>query len=77
MFRRLSRLTRKKLSNVLLNIHYWGDLEMSDERKKWNANNLDAAMKEAKEEFIELQMQLHHLLVKICKGIENISTRQE
>jgi hypothetical protein len=39
---------------------------MHNERKKWNTNKLDQAMKEAKEEFIELQMQLHHLLVKIC-----------
>lgn len=50
----------------ILIIRYWGDLAMYDERKKWNTNNLDEAMKEAKEEFVELQTQLHHLLVKIC-----------
>ena len=48
-----------------MNIHYWGDLEMSNERKKWNNNQLDEAMKEAKDEFIELQMQLYYLAVKI------------
>lgn len=39
---------------------------MHKERKKWSKNKLDQAMKEAKDEFIELQMQLHYLLVKIC-----------
>jgi hypothetical protein len=39
---------------------------MHNERKKWNTNKLDQAMKEAKEEFIELQIELHHMLVKIC-----------
>ena len=39
---------------------------MDSEKEKWSKNNLDEAMKEVKEEFIELQMQLNHLLVKIC-----------
>jgi predicted nuclease with TOPRIM domain len=39
---------------------------MEDERKKWNKYELDEAMKESKDEFKDLEMQLHELAVKFC-----------
>ena len=39
---------------------------MSEEEKKWDINKLDESMNEIKHEFVELQIQLHYLAVKIC-----------
>ena len=39
---------------------------MSEEEKEWNINKLDESMNEIKHEFVELQIQLHYLAVKIC-----------
>ena len=37
-----------------------------EEERKWNREKLDKAMREGKDEFIDLEMQLHTLVVKFC-----------
>ncbi len=39
---------------------------MEDERRKWNKYELDEAMFDSKDEFIDLEMRLHVLVVKFC-----------
>ena len=38
---------------------------MVDEKEKWDINKLDGSINELKDEFVELQLQLHYLAIKI------------